>query len=268
MVNTLKQVTDPEMIFAVPYDEINATGDENHMSSIAPQMQDEYHMKVQPWGGAAAEPQFIDTYNKKDHRLENTWIKGPQYNDQGKELIDLKKNIPSIKSTKFSDGYRIGKYEIYDDINTDSDVDFPYYRYADVLLMKAEALLRTGQAAMAAQIVTKVRMRDFDNPAYAKVTAAELQKGSSEVFGYWQPDGTIKNPDPGSDIKYGRMLDELGWEFADEGHRRTDLIRFSVYCAKTWFNHTPVGCYTRLFPIPLNTLNTNSNLKQNPGYNK
>ncbi|HKK47159.1 MAG TPA: RagB/SusD family nutrient uptake outer membrane protein [Balneolaceae bacterium] len=255
-----------EIIFAVPYDEINGQGNMYHMSSITPQQQTEYHMTTQPWGGASSQPQFIDTYDSTDHRLEDTWIKGPQYDDQGNELIDLVKNVPSIQQTEFKNGYRIGKYQIYNGITVHSDVDFPFYRYAGVLMMKAEALLRTGQADAAAQIVTKVRMRDFDNPADATVTGAELQQGSDYTFGWWNPDGTISNPQSGSDIKYGRMLDELGWEFADEGHRRTDLIRFGVFSSRTWLNHKPQGDYTQLYPIPQNALNTNSNLQQNPGY--
>lgn len=39
----------------------------------------------------------------------------------------------------------------------------------------------------------------------------------------------IKSPrtthEGGADIKYGRFLDELGWEFNQEGRRRQDLIR-------------------------------------------
>jgi hypothetical protein len=70
----------------------------------------------------------------------------------------------------------------------------------------------------------------------------------------------------GADIQYGRFLDELGWEFAVEGHRRQHLIRFGVFTTKTWFNHTPQGDHVTVFPIPEGALDTNSNLTQNPGY--
>jgi hypothetical protein len=70
----------------------------------------------------------------------------------------------------------------------------------------------------------------------------------------------------GADIKYGRFLDELGWEFAIEAHRRTDLIRFGVFTTKTWFNHVPNGANKILFAIPQSAINTNSKLKQNPGF--
>jgi hypothetical protein len=37
----------------------------------------------------------------------------------------------------------------------------------------------------------------------------------------------------GANIQYGRLLDELGWEFAAKGHRRQDMIRFWVYAIKS-----------------------------------
>ena len=70
----------------------------------------------------------------------------------------------------------------------------------------------------------------------------------------------------GADIQYGRMLDELGWEFTAEGHRRQDMIRFDAFTKKSWLSHTPNGAYRSLMPIPQNALNTNGNIKQNPGY--
>ena len=70
----------------------------------------------------------------------------------------------------------------------------------------------------------------------------------------------------GADVQYGRFLDELGWEFAAEGHRRMDLIRFGVFTTKTWFNHTPNGDYRTIFAIPNSAMSTNTKLDQNPGY--
>jgi hypothetical protein len=62
------------------------------------------------------------------------------------------------------------------------------------------------------------------------------------------------------------MLDELGWEFTQEGRRRQDMIRFGVFTKKSWFSHE-VSVETRnLYPIPNTAILTNSNLKQNTGY--
>ena len=56
------------------------------------------------------------------------------------------------------------------------------------------------------------------------------------------------------------------WEFAIEGHRRTDMIRFGVFTTKTWFNHKPNGTFRTLFAIPQGAIQTNNKLKQNTGY--
>lgn len=54
---------------------------------------------------------------------------------------------------------------------------FPF-RYTDILMMKAECLLRTGKADEAAQIVTEIRQRAFKSaPEKAVVTGAELMGG-------------------------------------------------------------------------------------------
>jgi hypothetical protein len=141
--------------------------------------------------------------------------------------------------------------------------------------MKAEALLRTGHEDEAATIVTDVRQRAFANtdPAKATVTGDQLLEGSSYNYGWSDTDGIVKDHaggtatfNGGADIQYGRFLDELGWEFAIEGHRRTNLIRFGVFTTKTWFNHTPNGDYRSLFAIPQDARATNPNLEQNPGY--
>lgn len=258
-----------EIIFAVPYDEVNGPGNQYHMSTIRPSQQPVLGLQTQPWGGASSQPQFVESYDEEDSRMEDTWITGSHHIDVGgDEPENFVKDVPRVDppGTEFYHGYPIGKYEVYDGIPIDSDVDFPFYRYAETLLMKAEALLRSGQPDQAAALVTEVRSRAFENPADAQVTGAELQQGSSIVFGWWEMDGTISNPDPGDDIEYGRMLDELGWEFAAEGHRRTDLIRYGVFTTKTWLNHEPNGDNKTLFPIPQDALNTNTNLEQNPGY--
>ena len=69
-------------------------------------------------------------------------------------------------------------------------------------------------------------------------------------------------------FKYGRFLDELGWEFCQEGRRRQDMIRFGIFTTKAWFSHDKSDETKNLYPIPNKVLLTNSNLKQNPGYSK
>ncbi|WP_439557310.1 RagB/SusD family nutrient uptake outer membrane protein [Dyadobacter sp.] len=257
-----------EIIFAIPYDEIYGTGNQIHMKTLDPLSRSVYPMNAGPWGGNCAVPQFIDTYDPEDGRLADSWIMGPQKNaTTGAVVITYSKTVPGMDKTASSDGYRIGKYKIKPNATGSLDNDFPFLRYADVLMIKAEALLRTGKAAEAAALVTQVRARAFKaNPAKATVTAADLAKGSKYNYGYQAADGTITERQGGEDVKFGRFLDELGWEFAAEAHRRQDLIRFGVYETKKWFNHRPQAQQRALFPIPQNEIDKNPNLKQNPGY--
>lgn len=143
--------------------------------------------------------------------------------------------------------------------------DFPLFRYADILMMKAECLLRTGHADDAAVLVSQVRARDFQsNSSKATVTGNDLLKGSS--YNYGLQNHITSTYEGGNDIQYGRFLDELGWEFCQEAHRRTDMIRFGVFTKKSWFSHSPNGDYRALFPIPVGEIQKNGNLKQNAGY--
>jgi starch-binding outer membrane protein, SusD/RagB family len=271
--------TSQEIIFAVPYDAVNAgvaggAGGNFHMKTLKPDLQAVFGLQAQPWGGSASNPQFIDTYDKDDGRLNDTWLMGRQRDPTGRGY-DFVQHVPSITKTEFHHGYPVKKYEIYAGMTGSSDVDYPAVRYAEVLMQRAEALLRTGQADAAAALVTQVRQRNFSGTAAAKATVsgADLAKGSVYNYGWYDTDGVVKTraggtavTNGGADIQYGRLLDELGWEFAVEAHRRRDLIRFGVFTTKSWFNHTPNGPNRVLFAIPQNALNTNSKLKQNPGY--
>ena len=181
--------------------------------------------------------------------------------------LQFKNELKGILDAGEMEGYRLGKYEFKKGCSLLSN-DFPVFRYADVLLMKAESILRTdpASAGLAAEIVTQVRERNFkDNPSAAIVTGEELLSGSAYQYGEVQ-NGVLISPEGGDDIQLGRMLDELGWEFCQEARRRQDLIRFNVFTTKKWLSHTPNGDFTALFPIPDDEMNKNPKLVQNPGY--
>lgn len=257
----------PEIVFAIPYDETYAPQFGEHMKFLTPDHRKVFNMEAEPWGGTSANPQFIDSYDKDDNRLTDTWLMGLQYDaGTGEELFELVKEMPSIYDCTMYEGYRCGKYEIKDGAKASLSNDFPFYRYTDVLMMNAESLLRMGRADAAAEIVTEIRMRSFDNPEDAVVTGNDLKGDSTFPYGTLDKNGNIDDPGDQSTVKFGRFLDELGWEFAAEARRRTDMIRFGVFQTKSWYNHTPQGDYVTLFPIGIEQLNTNTNLKQNPGY--
>jgi hypothetical protein len=256
-----------EIIFAVPYDEIYATNWSQHMKQLCPDHRYVFNMEAQPWGGSSANPQFINSYSIGDKRFDATWLYGDQLNAKdGSVVMTLINKMPSIYYCEFEEGYRVGKYEIKLGCKGSMSNDVPYFRYADVLLMKAECLLRTDRAEEAAAIVTEVRKRCFDSLQDAMVTGNELMGNTTIQYGTLDIHGNIDDPGNQMPVQYGRFLDELGWEFAAEFRRRTDLIRFGVYQTKNWYNHTPKGDHTILFPIGEPELNTNPNLFQNPGY--
>jgi hypothetical protein len=112
--------------------------------------------------------------------------------------------------------------------------DFPIYRYADILLMKAECLVRNGDAASAKTFIDQVRER------------AGL-------------DALAANP------TLDNIYNERGFELTWEGHRRQDMIRFGTFTNAHGLAPA-VDDHFKLFPIPTSALNANLNLKQNPGY--
>ena len=266
-VFTTENQSSPEIVFAVPYDYIYANEWSQHMKMLLPSHRDVFNMQAQPWGGSSSNPQFIDSYQEGDQRLEDTWLMGDQLDaDTGEVLFSLRKEMPSIYNCDATDGFRCRKYNIEPGATGSLSNDFPYFRYTDVLMMKAESLLRTGSSAEAAVLVSAVRERSFANTEDAQVTGEELMGDTTFNYGTLAEDGSIASPGDQSPVAYGRFLDELGWEFAAEARRRTDIIRFGVFQTKNWYNHEPQGDYTTIFPIGLEELNTNTNLTQNPGY--
>jgi hypothetical protein len=99
--------------------------------------------------------------------------------------------------------------------------------------MKAEAQLRTNNAAGALIIVNQVRTK----------------RGLTVL--------TSVNTD--------QLLDERGREFYWEGFRRQDLVRFGKFL-QPWQEKPEDDPKNLLFPIPNQQLAANANLKQNPGY--
>lgn len=275
---SLNNDSSQEIIWAVVYDELLGTGNQYHMKSLPPIMQRIWGMQAQPWGGNAALPQFIDTYDEDDGRLSDTWLMG-EYEDPetGEVLVDFVNHLEDAESgvpQPFDWGYSPIKYEIpVPDAMVNISTDYPIFRLAEPMMQKAEALLRNGDADAAADIVNEIRERNFDPFSLDKmVTGADLTAGSSYEYGFTEG-GEITEYEGGADIEYGGFLDELGYEFAAESHRRRHIIRFKtesgepVFTAKSWFKHRATNNPNlTIFPLGDNVLNTNTNLQQNPGY--
>ncbi len=267
-----------EIIFALPFDE-TYVDDWNafdfHMYSLQPENQATYNFQATPWGGVCAVPQYIDTFDPDDKRLTDDFISGTQFSANGDTLkctmgnlvgkpLTYVNKVNSIDGSEENQGFRWGKFEYAQGITNRLSNDFPLLRYADIFLMKAEALLRTGKADEAAKLVTAVRLRNFaSHPDKATVTGQQLL--GNTCYDYGRRDNTSTSHQEIS-IKYGRMLDELGWEFSQEGRRRQDMVRFGAFSTCAWFSHDPSTDSRNLYPIPNKELLANGNLKQNPGY--
>lgn len=286
----------PEIIFGIPFENKYAGG--NYMANLWMHNAGRATWNFSGWatGGGIVFPQFLDIYEEGDSRYTDTWLGGPQYDINGQpiyldgEQLNYSKELHSIDNPGCypMESYRLQKFEILSgDFGTSYD-DVAYYRYADVLMMKAECLLRLGgyngeTEEDAARLVSQVRARAFkSDPSRAKVTAAQLKAGSKYKYGHRENQGELGGEDKwiiteegGDDIELGGLLDELGREFVCENHRRSDIIRFNikgsnnmnVYCGKSWFcKDAEADRHSDIFPIPRTALNGNSKLKQNPGY--
>ena len=160
--------------------------------------------------------------------------------DNGKPLeyqpFEVAQNLTNSKFVKTA-GARMAKYEVdrtsYMDGKLQSN-DIVLFRYADVLLMKAEAKVRNGENGD--EELNRIRARV--GMPYRKATL--------------------------DNILEERLL-ELVWE----GWRRQDLIRFGkftgAYDLRTPLQGESSG-YTSVFPIPQKCIDLNSELIQNKGY--
>lgn len=267
-----------EVFFTIPYDYYRGiVGNFLFMNSWHSELQKKYKTVYPPnaAGGPKGVTQFINTYQEGDSRLTDSWLMGQQYDIDGKPLYGIydmvgkplvfSKEIPDGKYTNEMEGYRMGKYEVPVGSQWSADSDIPLVRYSEVLLMKAECLLRSNQPGAGA-LVSQVRQRAFkDNPSKAIVTDDQLKENSSFKW------GTVENyviTDKGDQtpVQFGRMFDEWNWEFAWEGYTRRNMIRFGIFTKKSWLSHKPNGDYRSVFPIPESVITSNPKLIQNPNY--
>lgn len=119
------------------------------------------------------------------------------------------------------------------------------FRYADVVLMVAEAYLRLGTPNNAA--------------ALALINGLRVSRNAT----LWA--GTVALANASNVADPNTLLAERGRELYWESWRRQDLIRFGVFL-KPWALKTTDDPRNLLFPIPSDQLIANPNLKQNPGY--
>lgn len=189
------------------------------------------------WGWNQPTQEFVDAYEPNDLRKDITifYEGGPLYDG-----MEYKAEMA------FATGYNVRKFVMPKSHvpagDTGSPLNWPVLRFADVLLMKAEALNELGQTTAAETPLNLVRNR----------------AGLTDVSGL------------GKDAFREKVLHERRMELAFEGHRWFDLVRIQNGDWGLDFLHsigrTNAARKHLLFPIPQAERDVNPNLTQNDGY--
>lgn len=208
------------------------------------------------WGGHATLPEFYELFDDPTDQRNDQWLAGPISDTQGNPVMNGDFQMNLINEFTFGVFDASNSYDVGGDTftgegkiqgvrsvkytpdpnhgnNQAMNNDYQMFRYADVILMKAEVLLNNGDAAGALDLVNEVRAARSATPR-AALTSEDL-------------------------------LEERGLEFAFEHWRRNDMIRFGTW-EDPFLVKTDSDPAKRLFPIPQNQLDINPNLQQNPGY--
>jgi len=259
----------PEMIFAFAEDGIN-THDNGGTTFLIQSSSDTRYLNAKVIHDLPDNPNWNGNRSKKQFMYvmlgDTTEVYGnqpiPWYTDttfaqcKDKRLYFKVKKSADIPAPTASGDYGIGVYK-FTATNTDgsraanysmtfASTDWPVFRYADAILMRAEAKYRLGDASAVDDINT-IRTRAFGD-ASGNITAAQL----NDKF----------------------LLDERGREFYYEAQRRTDLVRFGKFTDGNYnwawkgnaFNGTNTDKHLNVYPIPAEEISANPNIKQNPGY--
>jgi hypothetical protein len=177
---------------------------------------------------------------------DSTDVRGPDFTNVYGETFTKRfgKNNKEVWFKKFLNYY----HESGEDWS--SGINLRVIRYADVLLMYAEALNNLNKTAEAIVQVNKVRARATMRPLMTSMTQAAFQK----------------------QLEHERFVELIG-----EDVRWTDLARWGYFEEPTKlallkqrdpeFNSFEIG-KSRLLPIPQIEIDLNNEFQQNPGWGK
>lgn len=266
-----------EFIFAIVYDAYKVLGNSFTRYSLTPELKTKYGLGTRsPSNCMKTLPEFYDKFNLTGDVRNTTWLLGPQFNTDGSKITvkttykGLNVEYTGPKATRdtiwqlyftkeiwlrgdpakmdtendwLSQYMGARSIKFYPDPNWDpnnrtDNHDFPVFRYGDILLTKAEAILRGASAT------------NGDTPM--SLANQIRSRAKAPLF--------TQNP------TLDELLDERSREFAWEAWHRNDLIRFGKYKNKWLFKDSESDKNHELFPVPARQLKLNSNLTQNPGY--
>lgn len=242
-----------EVIFAVPFDAQKATGMDFQMRTLHYASRATFLIPSNPYNGFCTLEDFYKSFADPNDQRNKMWLAGPQKDAAGAPLMSDGKQVVLTPEIKFNvanpnnpfdvggsfEGKGMGARSIkyYPDKNSNGgsgNNDYAFLRYADVLLMEAEA---------------KARKANVPAMALPAVNAIRTQRGAG----------------PLAILTWDDLLAERGREMAWEGWRRNDLVRFGKWEGK-WGIKTDADVQKRIFPIPRKQLDLNPKLVQNKGY--
>jgi hypothetical protein len=202
-----------------------------------------------PWNGFATIADTYNTFDPADAR-RNMFLVGQQYSfdtnlpvkDRAGNNLVFSITIGNETQAAENEGPRFNKFPPKPGVpNANSEPNnFPFFRLAEMYLIKAEALNELGQTAAAIGQVNIIRQRQFTPPS-------PLSTGMSQA------------------AARDAIFKERLFELAFEGKRRSDMIRAGTYVNARQYK-TAAAPYKVLFPIPQTQISSNPLLTQNPGY--
>ena len=234
----------PENIFVIAHSSVAGLGFSMSMRTLHYN-----HLGLGPWNGFATIAETYNAFDPADKRRE-IFLVGQQFsfnsgqpiNDRAGNPLIISVDIANVEQAREHEGPRFNKFPPDPAApNGDSHPnDFPFFRLAEMYLIKAEAQNELGQTGAAVALVNQVRERQFSPP---KPISAGLSQAEFRAA----------------------ILNERLFEFIDEAKRRADLVRHGQFTAARRFK-TLREAHKVLFPIPSTQIQANPLLTQNPGY--
>jgi hypothetical protein len=202
-----------------------------------------------PWNGFAAVAETYNAFDPADAR-RNIFLVGQQksfdtglnVNDRAGNPLVFTINIANETQATEAEGPRYNKFSPKPGIPSGSSEpnNFPFFRLAEMYLIKAEAMNELGQTDAGIAQVNIIRARQFSP---AQPLAAGMSQAAARTA----------------------IFNERWFELTGEGKRRSDMIRAGTFVDARRFKGASAG-YKILFPIPQTQIASNPQLTQNPGY--
>ena len=274
-----------EFLWAVDYDNnnINSYGGTTYILSASMASTDitdssRPNGQVNGWAGLRVPYEFVSKYfdvsgqdyvsgeyESADKRGELFYIKGRSESMEG-ALYNFMNGWTSLKFNNIPSGETDQSYLPQSATMSNSNVDFPMIRLAEIYLIYAEVCMNLGVPDEALPYIQALATRAGVTTSAPAATAASPADLTAS---------TRAGVAPPSEITPDFLLAERARELLWEAHRRTDLIRFGLYHTADllWpykggdsYAGAAFPAYRCLFPLPPTELATNKALVQNPGY--